>query len=339
MTRKGTTKLLIFSALLFTLASLTITFSSIFGIAELVYPVRVDSAYIASKQINLSKEVRLKDSLNPVMFLYKPEQLQLKYVNFPVKTSDGILLKGWYFASSTVETGITILLIHDINESKINYLEAAKAFTDRGFRVCCIDMRGCGESEGDYFTMGQLSAQDISIILDSLYGKPETNHVSIIGIGTGAAIAIQAVSIDHRPVSLIVQNGFASLTDYFNRYAIRKWGIAGKWFFPFMKKELDKQMGFNSDSLNLQVLIGQVSIPTLFIAKARDLIEDLKETHLLFERSGTSKKEFIFFSDDKEENYFEKNEKEYYDKISAFISTSIPQKSNQTRFRKFVLGS
>ena len=328
-----TRKLIWFFIGLSALALALISFSSILGITELVYPIRIDSAYVKAVNQKKLNKAELQDSLRSRPFFYKPEQLDLKYEPFRVTASDSIHLNGWYFEPLSEETGITLLLIHDIRESKLSYLETARAFTERGFRVCAMDMRACGESEGSYFTMGVLSASDISIILDSLYCRPETRYTGILGVGTGAAIAIHTLSFDKRPVALVVQNSFASLTAYFSRYAHKKWGVLGSWFFPWMKKELDKQMGFNSDSLNLQDKISRITTPTLFIAKAGESLDDLKETHLLFETSPAEKKEFIFFRGADESD---QEKKQYIDRISAFINTAVPKKAKPTRFRKLV---
>jgi|GEM_PF-1001185 len=330
-------KLLIFFAALAILAMVIISFSSIFGITELINPVRIDSAYVKALQINETQNAEDGQPLDPAKFIYNPEQIGLEYEDFHVKTNDGYLLRGWYFNPLNTVSGITILIIPDINESKISWLPAAKAFTERGFHVCCIDMRACGESEGAYFTMGSISTSDISNILDSLYSRVETRYISLFGAGTGAAIAIRAMTIDQRPICMEIQNCFATLTGYFSRYATHKWGMMGRWFFPVMKKELDKQMGFNSDSLNLQQLITRIRKPSLFLARAKESIDDLKETHLLYELSPAQKKEFVFFSEKSEADSTLDQQKEYYDKISAFISTSIPKKEKRTRFKKLVL--
>jgi len=335
MTRSRARKLLIFFAALAGLAALIISFSSILGITELVYPVRIDSAYVVAMQRNSKGSTQ--DSIDPSRYLYKPEQLALGYENLSVQTNDSLELKGWYFPPFYEELGITILIIHDINESKISYLQAAKAFSERGFRVCCMDMRGCGASEGEYFTMGTVTSTDISNILNRLYARPETKHIALMGSGTGAAIAIQSFVYDQRPIALVAQNSFASLTAYYSRFARIKWGILGRWFFPLMKKELDAQTGFNSDSLNLQKMILRVTKPTLFVARAKESIDDLKETHLLFELSPSAKKEFVFFRDKAANDTLTEPHKAYYDKISAFISTSVPKKEIRTRFRKLVL--
>ncbi len=310
-----------------------ISLSSIFGITELVYPIRIDSSYVQAINQKQGGKPEPRDSLRSLPVFFKPEQLHLRYEPFQVTVSDSIHLKGWYFEPMTEETGVTLLLIHDIRESKLSYLETARGLVERGFRVCAMDMRACGESEGGYFTMGMLSASDISIILDSLYCRPETRYTGLIGVGTGAAIAIHTLTFDKRPVALVVQNSFSSLTAYFSRYARKKWGVLGTWFFPWMKKELDKQMGFNSDSLNLQDKISRITTPTLFIAKAGESLDDLKETHLLFESSPAEKKEFIFFRGADES---EQEKKQYIDRISAFVNTAVPKKAKPTRFRKLV---
>lgn len=313
-----------------------ICFSSIFGITELIYPVKIDSAYVAAVHLKPTTQNQPVDTINPITYYSTPEQLGIRYEPFDIITRDSIKLKGWYFQPQLEETGLTILLIHDIQESKYSFLEDAKAFSERGFRVCMVDMRACGESDGTYFTMGTVAAQDISQILDSLYCRPETRDIAILGSGTGAAIGIQCISYNKRPVALVVQNCFLTLTGYFSRYAKRKWGILGTWFFPLMKRELERQMGFNSDSLNLQNKISDINTPSLFIAKAKESLEELKETHLLYESSPAEKKEFIFFRGAYEGVFDAKEQKEYYDRISAFINTSIPKTNKKTRFRKLV---
>lgn len=330
-------KLFIFFILLIGMAGVIFIYSSILGIGELVYPVKVDSAYVAARQLNFLKHKKPTDTIPSDMFLYKPEQLELNYETILFQTTDSIILKGWYFKPKTECRGITILIIHDLNESKLSYLVAAKAFTERGFDVCCVDMRACGESGGSYFTFGTLISKDISIIMDSLFCRPEIDEIAMFGIGTGAAIAILAASYDQRAAVLIVENCFVNLNVYFSRYATHKWGILGTWFFPQMKKELNNQMGFHSDSLNLQEIIMRVSKPMLFVAKAKERIEDLKETHLLFECSPAERKEFIFFRESTGSENLLEQEKAYYDKISAFISTSVPKKEKKTKFKKLVL--
>ena len=330
-------KLILFFIVLFSLAVVIIGFSSIIGITELVYPVKIDSAYVMATQRDLNQPKSGSDSLDPGLFLFKPEQLDMAYEDFIIKTKDSLLLKGWYFLPRHDESGICLLIIHDISESKITYLEAARAFTERGFRVCCVDMRACGTSQGSYFTMGAISSSDISIILDSLYSKPETRNIAVMGVGTGAAIALQAATYDQRPIAWVIQNSFVSLTAYFSRYARHKWGLLGNWFFPYMKKELDRQMGFNSDSLNLQKIIASVTKPTLFVARAKERIEDLKDTHLLFEISPAEKKEFVFFREQTTRDSSNEQQKAYFDKISAFISTSVPKKEKRTKFKRLVI--
>ena len=83
-------------------------------------------------------------------------------------------------------------------------------------------------------------------------------------------------------------------------------------------------------------MIKSVNKPTLFIAKAKESLDDLKETHLLFELSGAEKKDFLFFRDPAGETPDIENQKEYYDKISGFISTAVPKKTKRTRFKKLV---
>src|SRR6185295_3568785 len=86
-------------------------------------------------------------------FYYNPGDLNLRYENFNVRTSDWQTLRGWYIASDDTEA-ITLLLIHDLSESKIAYINFISQMHDRGLNVCVVDMRAHGNSDGTTFSPG-----------------------------------------------------------------------------------------------------------------------------------------------------------------------------------------
>src|SRR5437764_6790922 len=191
---------------------------------DLIYPERVDSAYIAFH--HNSNEV-----------FYNPSDIGLVYQNINIKTADSILLKGWYIPLSDTDAA-TLVVIHDINESKIKYLNLAKQMHDRGLKVCLFDLRAHGNSGGRKFSPGLVSVNDVRSVLDSLEQKQETKHIILMGMGIGAGIALQAAALDERCEVLVLQCPYDDFTKYLQRYAEREWKKMRGFYMPVLKRKL-----------------------------------------------------------------------------------------------------
>lgn len=324
-------------AFLFDFALLAIAgfiyFSPYFIMPTLIYPVRVDSLYVHNEQIKASLDEPGMAPQGPKTFLYNPSSVDLYYENFDVRTTDSLLLRGWYIPAKDSDA-TTILLLHDLNESKITCLDMIKPLHERGFHVCLVDMRGHGDSDGETFNIGYPAVEDAKAVLDSLYAKPVTNHVVVFGIGTGAAIGIQLLEKDKRPAVFIVQSGFNSFEKYVRIFADKQWGGFQKFLLPSLKVRLKKQMGYDVSDLNFAEIIKYDSLPTLFIAGTEDKIVDMKETTILSDSSGATIKNFMTVHGAGHQDIDEKGGGEYYNEIMSFINQALPKKIKTVRNKK-----
>lgn len=331
--KKNIFRLILIAALLLFTIYLVIP---LFSITELIYPVKMDSVFLHAQQMQYEKELSEGKAKPGKIFLYNPLQLNLISENFSIRTPDSITLKGWYVTDSTVNSGITLILIPDLKESKLNYIEAASEFLARGIHVCLVDMRAQGESEGAFYTMGKITIQDLSIIIDSLISKYKTENIAVMGNNTGAAIALQGGDFEERIKVLVLQNPFLSLDDYLATYAVEKYGKFSKLFYKRLRKDFEREIGFSADSLNLSGLVKEVELPTLFISYLSENHLDYQSSEKLFNASAASKKEWIIYREFEEEKKRWEENKIYYDKIAAFVNSNIPKKKKQSKFKRLV---
>ncbi len=300
---------------------------------DLIYPVRVDSTYVRFTAEKLDPH----DSLGrPLPMLFSPASLGLAYKNFDIKTSDGLMLHGWYVQNDDREAN-TLLIVHDINQSKINYLNLMKQMHDRGLNVCAIDMRAHGTSDGVEFSPGMIAVADLKIVLDSLFRKPETNHVAIFASGIGAAVAIQAASLDTRCEALIAQSPFTDFSRYVDNYAKRKWGHLSLILHIVLERSMEKQLQYELTELNLSEVIKYVKTPTLFICGDNDEIVPPIETYAVYDSSGAKEKNLILVKKAGHYNIEQLGSEEYYNAIAQFIVNAIPKKPGETRFKKLAV--
>jgi pimeloyl-ACP methyl ester carboxylesterase len=114
----------------------------------------------------------------------------------------------------------TILVLHGVRSSKEAMLGVGHALAADGFRAVLVDLRGHGQSTGDYLTFGAIESRDLSQVLDHLAARGLLeNDVGAYGTSYGAAIAIQLAGHDTRLKTVVAVAPFSSLRDVIPDYA------------------------------------------------------------------------------------------------------------------------
>ena len=291
--------------------------------SDFIYPTRIDSTYVRFHSM-VDSEIDTS--------LMKPSDEGLTYTELSLK-SGGDILRGWYIP--TVDTPAnTVVIIHDLNQSKLMLLDQIKQLHDRGMHVCVFDLRAHGESGGDYFTLGMPVLNDVKVILDTLLEFKETKHIVLFGMGVGAAIAMQSAVLDGRCDALVLQSPFNNLETYLNRYSHRKWGKMKHLWYPIFHKKVENLLGFPVRDLDLIKIANFSSAPILFITASDDEEVYTSETLQLFLASAAQKKDLFLVKNADHNNVAAIGAEKYYNRISNFINTVLPREPKKTRYKK-----
>jgi alpha-beta hydrolase superfamily lysophospholipase len=294
---------------------------------DLIYPDRIDSTYIAFHADN---------TINPDSILFNPSDVDLPYSSISLITNDALQLNGW-FVHSVDTPANTIIILHNLNESKILYIDYLKQFHDRGLNVCAFDLRAHGNSGGNEFTPGLPSVEDVKLMIDSVLSKKGTRHVVLMGIGLSAAIAFQAAVYDNRCQALIVQSPFNSFENYLDRYSRTKWKIMKDIWYPVFKRRQEALLHYPIKELDLTEIATYTSIPALFIIGSDDDQVYTTETLQVFDASATDKKELFLVRNAGHGNIAKVAGELYYNRIAAFLIATLPKIQKTTRYKKLAL--
>jgi hypothetical protein len=111
------------------------------------------------------------------------------YENVAFRTSDGLMLKGWYIRS---RNGAAVISFPGRGSSQ----ERAKLLARHGYGVLLFDRRGEGESEGDPNLYGWQGARDIHAGVAFLKAQPDVDpdRIGGIGLSVGGEMMIQAAA-------------------------------------------------------------------------------------------------------------------------------------------------
>ncbi|HNQ11767.1 MAG TPA: alpha/beta hydrolase [Bacteroidia bacterium] len=284
--------------LLMLFAALLILSTPLLGINELFYPVRIDSVSI----VYSSNKLIQNDTLSPALPLYNPSNTGMQYKEWDVVAKDSITLKGWEVLPEGEIKNLSVLLVHDVNESKLNYIRFAAQLASQGFRVFLFDLRAHGVSGGDYFSYGYTGVTDLMAICDQMLELYSKDMLAIYGNGAGAALAIQLCAYDSRPHMLMINNGFTNLQEHFMQFTQVKWGKISQYIYPVLERQLEKQTGFQVNSLHLDSLIAGLSIPVLVSSNAESSYRLNQAVQLFLAAEKVPEKKFAIVDFSKELN-------------------------------------
>ncbi len=135
-------------------------------------------------------------------------------VSFPSRV-DAITLRGWLFRAPSL-TGRSAVIVHGFRQNRVNAdldaVDLSKSLLAHGYDVLLFDLRSCGTSSGDRFTLGTLEPRDLLGAYDFLLRRHYSpGKMAIIGDSEGAATVIGAAKDLGAVGALVADSSFAEL--------------------------------------------------------------------------------------------------------------------------------
>ena len=135
-------------------------------------------------------------------------------VAFPSRI-DRITLRGWLF-KSPAPSGRSAVIVHGFRANRINAdygsVGLSKSLLAHGYDVLLFDLRSCGASDGDRFTLGALEPRDLLGAYDFMRGRHYAPaKMVVIGDSEGGAIVLGAARDLGAVGALVVDSSLAEL--------------------------------------------------------------------------------------------------------------------------------
>ncbi len=217
----------------------------------------------------------------------------LLHVNGKVKriTTDWQWFKSG--CANSIKTGHaekTLVLLHGWGRNKNSLLSYGLAFAQQGYRVIIPDLRGHGNSTGDWVSFGAEEGRDISALMDNL----NVEKYDLIGFSLGASSGLHIASLDARLNQLVVVAPMHSLAQSIPKFAKQSPIWLGDIVVSHQKSVLalvNKMSGYDykqtSDSLSQAKLITK---PVLFVYGSIDKMSDYNLNYSLFKQGSKNNK-------------------------------------------------
>lgn len=222
-----------------------------------------------------------------------PQDYGHSFKTSPVRDQDGTILwikPHWIWKNkqcfvpqqSIVERGI-MMLLHGWSRDSRSMMRYAIAFAQLGYRVIVPDLRGHGQSTGEWLSFGVRESLDISALADHLRLK----EFDVLGFSLGAATAIHLGSRDDRVKRIIAVATMHSIEDTIPKFGAR----SRRWIASLLEGQeaeiiasAEAMTGFDyrqtSDTFAAAAKVFQ---PTLLVYGENDQMSDMLLNRALYQ--------------------------------------------------------
>jgi pimeloyl-ACP methyl ester carboxylesterase len=218
----------------------------------------------------------------------------------------------------------TIIVITGMRQNRVDYrinsLNMAKGFVDKGFNVLLFDQRGRGESEGQGFVLTNFD-RDIGGAVDFVRSKKGPNEqIGLIGLSAGAAATV-IFSSSEEVDAVVADSCFTSISKVFSqkgskmsklpRPIVKLLGL-GIWIMARI------MYGYRrSDPADK---VANVKCPILFIQGDKDDWVSIDVTERLYKLSNNPLDEIWFVPNAGHTKTFGIDPEGYVERIASFFS-------------------
>ena len=203
--------------------------------------------------------------------VFHPAHLGMRHEERTLKTAEGIPLSSWLLRPPCEPVG-TVILLHGVSESKIAPLPLAKYLYDHCFNVFLYDSRRHGDSGGTYCTYGFYEKHDVSTAITYLQSRTDlqTGKIGLFGSSMGAAVALQAASLDKRVAAVVAESGFARLRTTFDDYQKKMIKLPFHYLRNLVIKRSEHLAHFRANAVAPVDAVRDISVPLLLIHGTAD---------------------------------------------------------------------
>lgn len=255
-----------------------------------------------------------------------PSQLGLAFDDLRFTAADGeSRLSAWFIpAESPIGT---IIYLHGVADNKMSGLLLAKVFHDHRFNVLLYDSRAHGESGGRHCTYGYYEKHDVQKAVDLIRSiGAEKNmvvgNIGLFGTSMGAAIALQAASIEPRIRAVVSEASFATLRQITVDYQRRLMRLPWHFLRNIAMKRSEIIGNFKHRQVSPLAAVSKVHAPIFFIHGIEDKFIKYQYTQELF-ISANEPKELWFVAGANHSDVHDIGKKEYEDRIVRFFTKHL----------------
>ena len=220
--------------------------------------------------IRPNKDVYTKEDLGPIKFeigdkCYKRTDIEL--IN---KRSQKMMCSFWepFDEERESERLPCVIYLHGNSSSRCEAYQEVSYLLTKNITVFSFDFCGCGQSDGDYISLGYYEKQDVHCIIEYLIKSKKVSKIGLWGRSMGAVTAIMYAN-EHPSLidAMVLDSGFYSLKILIDELIGSKIKLPRFIFdklLKMVKETIREKANFELDSIEPYIYAKNCLVPAFF---------------------------------------------------------------------------
>ena len=290
---------------------------------------------VESEKIDLSYSTLWKAIIRPPRDDYDEETLGESIFTYRGKTyirhdytllsKRGNLLK-CSFLENEIDTRSSyimpvVIYLHGNSSSRIEGLKNSPELLKKGINVFMFDFTGCGQSEGDYISLGWYEREDVRIVIDFLQKLPGVGSIGLWGRSMGAATTMLYAHSDKRIKAICMDSPFGDFKLLAKELCLKYVSLPDfviDGTMNLVKKTIKEKNGLEIDKLQPRLYASKTKTPAFFIHAVNDELISLEQSIKLYESYAGEKSLNVV-----EGGHNSSRQRHVLEKIAKFFATYL----------------
>ncbi|AUJ25653.1 alpha/beta hydrolase [Virgibacillus dokdonensis] len=234
---------------------------------------------------------------------------------------DGLKLQGYYLPAKK-ETNKTVIFAHGYLGRGLDMgMFGQHYYEELGYNMFTADLRGHGESEGDYIGFGWHDRLDyVDWIHRVIEEQGEDAEIVLHGVSMGAATVLMASGekLPNNVKAIVADSPYTSVYDMFAYQMDRMFHLPSFPLLPSTSAVTKVRAGYGLKEASAVEQVKKTDIPILFIHGSADTFVPTRMSEALYAQTN-SDKELIIFDGAGHGEAFVTHKEDYIEKLHEFL--------------------
>lgn len=249
------------------------------------------------------------------------------YENWNITSHDGLNLEGYFLRSNEPSNKVVIMAHGYLGKGKDMALYGEHYVEQLGYHMLTPDLRGHGQSDGDYIGFGWHDRLDMMDWIDQVIDRfGEDVEIVLHGVSMGASTMLMSSGeeLPSNVKAIVADCPYTSVADLFDYQIDRMYNLPSFPFIPSTSLVTQLFAGYSFNEASAVDQVQKTDIPIFYVHGKEDQFVPTEMTETLYEKTS-SPKELLLVDSAGHGEAFVVEEDMYIEKLNSFLNKYIDE--------------